>query len=366
MGSRSTGARTVAGAKRAWLQEGWRGPTGGTAEQKDGLPATLCNAANSSRFWVVFIAIVSFVYAGLAILGGILLLIQGANHHLPPVVECGLLDLIFAVDVAAGGFLLSNYASRVGNLKYSSHAIVLEKAPGHFAHLLDLRQHQFNCLLSVLSVRSCLGDCRRCRFPLVAGPKASLSNKEFITIGRPSDKREHKRIMAGTLFDPYGEWLGINDPHRPPTNYQLLGLSPFESQHTVIEQQPQQQHAKLAALFKGEQRTLAKRIAFEVESAKTCLLNPATKASYDAGLRSRRAQSTPDNSQPLPRLRRSSPLCQRRRVPASVSSRPLLISRSPQRTTYCRHCRRSTIWGYQVLRPYQPVVGDICRASCGL
>jgi len=111
-----------------WLQEGWRGPATGTAEQKDGLPASLCKAASNSRFWVVFIAIVSFVYAGLAIIAGIFALIHGANHHLPPVVAWGLFELIFAVDVAAGGFLLSSYASHVANLKYSSYGIVLEKA----------------------------------------------------------------------------------------------------------------------------------------------------------------------------------------------------------------------------------------------
>ena len=108
-------------------QEGWLDPVAGT-EQKDGLPASLCKAASNSRVWVVFIAVVLFVCAGLAILDGIFRLIQGANHHLPPVVALGLFELIFAIDVAAGGFLLSSYASRVANLKYSSYGIVLEKA----------------------------------------------------------------------------------------------------------------------------------------------------------------------------------------------------------------------------------------------
>jgi hypothetical protein len=111
-----------------WLQEGYRGPAGGTAEQKEGLPASLCKAAINSRFWVIFIAVVSFVYAGLGILAGILALIQGGNHHLPPVVAWGLFALISAVDVAAGGLLLTTYSSRVASLKYSSHEIVLEKA----------------------------------------------------------------------------------------------------------------------------------------------------------------------------------------------------------------------------------------------
>ena len=85
-------------------------------------------------------------------------------------------------------------------------------------------------------------------------------------------------------FDPYAEWLGIKDAQRPLTNYQLLGLVPFESHAEKIEGNAQQQLAKLAQFTKGEQALLAKRIAFEIKSASTCLLNPATKASYDAGM----------------------------------------------------------------------------------
>jgi hypothetical protein len=92
--------------------------------------------------------------------------------------------------------------------------------------------------------------------------------------------------MAEKL-DPYAAWLGIQDAHRPVTNYQLLGLTPFESNHDAIENGAQQQLAKLAAFLKGENARLAKRIAFEIESARTCLLNPATKAAYDSTLGAR-------------------------------------------------------------------------------
>jgi antitoxin component YwqK of YwqJK toxin-antitoxin module len=92
--------------------------------------------------------------------------------------------------------------------------------------------------------------------------------------------------MAGK-FDPYAEWLNITDTHRPLTNYQLLGLNRFESDASAIERSAEQQRAKLIPLFAGEHSQLAKRVAFEIESAKTCLLDPATKATYDAGLRSR-------------------------------------------------------------------------------
>lgn len=100
----------------------------GTAGAKDDLPASLCKAIANSRPWVIFIAVVSFIYAGLVVVAGIFELIQGARDHAAPVVASALFALIFGVDVAAGGFLLSTYASRIASLRYGSHGMVLEKA----------------------------------------------------------------------------------------------------------------------------------------------------------------------------------------------------------------------------------------------
>jgi hypothetical protein len=104
------------------------GSIAGVAEEKGELSGSLCKAATNSRPWVIFVAVISFIYAGLALVGGILALIQGANHHVAPVVAMGLFELIWGVDLAAAGYLLSNYASRVGSLHYSAHPVVLEKA----------------------------------------------------------------------------------------------------------------------------------------------------------------------------------------------------------------------------------------------
>ena len=54
--------------------------------------------------------------------------------------------------------------------------------------------------------------------------------------------------------DLYKDWLGINYPERPLTNYQLLGLPPFAAQTDAIERHAQQQLAKLARFAKGELR----------------------------------------------------------------------------------------------------------------
>ena len=38
------------------------------------------------------------------------------------------------------------------------------------------------------------------------------------------------------MFDPYHKWLAIAKDQRPPTYYQLLGISPHEADPEVIEE----------------------------------------------------------------------------------------------------------------------------------
>ena len=125
-------ARQVPGLSPApagpWLQQGEGGPMNGTAGHKDELPMSLCKSATNSRPWVIFLAVFSFIYGGLAVLSGILYLILGAKEHSPPVVAGGLFSLIFGVDAAAGGFLLLDYASRVGSSAPSYPCYRLRKA----------------------------------------------------------------------------------------------------------------------------------------------------------------------------------------------------------------------------------------------
>ena len=47
------------------------------------------------------------------------------------------------------------------------------------------------------------------------------------------------------MFDPYRRWLAIPDDQRPPTYYQLLGISEDEDDFEVIDE---------AALKKLEER----------------------------------------------------------------------------------------------------------------
>jgi hypothetical protein len=98
-----------------------------SGDNRRDLPIGLCKSARNSRPWVTFIAIVLFVYAGLSLVVGMLLLILGANRHLPPFVAQGLFGLIYGIDSLIGGSLLMSYANRLGNMRYGSQEYSLEK-----------------------------------------------------------------------------------------------------------------------------------------------------------------------------------------------------------------------------------------------
>ncbi|MGA2067052.1 MAG: DUF4339 domain-containing protein [Thermoguttaceae bacterium] len=92
------------------------------------LPSSLCKAAISSRPWAIFLAVTAFVYAGLWVVLGFLMLASGAEKNVPTVVAMGLFWIINGFVVAVGGVLLANYASRLGSLTYGKAPILLENA----------------------------------------------------------------------------------------------------------------------------------------------------------------------------------------------------------------------------------------------
>lgn len=92
------------------------------------VPDDLCKAALASRPWAIFLAIVAFVYAGLALLLGFWLLFQGADKGVPLLVAMGLFYMIGGVINVVGGILLTNYANRLAGLVYGRSARVMEIA----------------------------------------------------------------------------------------------------------------------------------------------------------------------------------------------------------------------------------------------
>lgn len=91
--------------------------------------------------------------------------------------------------------------------------------------------------------------------------------------------------------DPYAEWLGIQAKQRPLNNYQILGIRPLESDATLITQAADRQVLRLKAHLSGPHTHLAKRAMHEVESARACLLDPKSKATYDSLLQSKWADA---------------------------------------------------------------------------
>jgi hypothetical protein len=86
-------------------------------------------------------------------------------------------------------------------------------------------------------------------------------------------------------FDPYYKWLAIPPSEQPPHHYRLLGIELFETDHEVIKNA-----AKLRCLhirsFQNEKFAMvAAKLQKKIVAAKICLLDPASKAEYDALLR---------------------------------------------------------------------------------
>lgn len=86
------------------------------------------------------------------------------------------------------------------------------------------------------------------------------------------------------MFDPYRKWLGIPEDHRPPTHYQLLGISPDEQDIEVIEAAVLRQSAFVRNFQAGAHADDATRILNEIASARLCLIDRRKRAKYDAEL----------------------------------------------------------------------------------
>jgi WD40 repeat protein len=122
------------------------------------------------------------------------------------------------------------------------------------------------------------------------------------------------------MFDPYHKWLGIHPDHRPPTYYQLLGISPAEQDREVIEEAAIRQTAHVRTYQLGPHAAECTRILNEIAQARTTLLNPAKRKDYDARLAAKTAQKPsptpapptrppagPVTATPAPRPRASAP-----------------------------------------------------------
>ena len=86
------------------------------------------------------------------------------------------------------------------------------------------------------------------------------------------------------MFDPYHKWMGIPKGQRPPTHYQLLGISPDETDAEVIKEAALRQTAHVRVYQTGPQAELCTRLLNEIAQARAVLLNSQLRQEYDAGL----------------------------------------------------------------------------------
>jgi hypothetical protein len=119
---------TVPSQNAPWTQQSGGTSPVGAADEKAELPIDLCKAATSSRPWLILLAVVAFLFTGIAIALGIFMLIYGGRAHTASVVAGGLFWLIYGLDLAAGGFLLVACATRTGGLRFSRHPMVMERS----------------------------------------------------------------------------------------------------------------------------------------------------------------------------------------------------------------------------------------------
>lgn len=98
------------------------------------------------------------------------------------------------------------------------------------------------------------------------------------------------------MFDPYRKWLGIPEDQRPPTHYQLLGISPDEKDLDVIEAAMLRQSSFVRNFQTGAHAEDASRVLTEIAAARLCLVDAGKRAKYDAELRRKNAPPRPSHS----------------------------------------------------------------------
>lgn len=105
------------------------------------------------------------------------------------------------------------------------------------------------------------------------------------------------------MFDPYHKWLAIPRDQRPPTHYQMLGISPSEQDAEVIDEAALRQIMHVRAYQIGQHAAESQRILNELSQARTVLLNPEKRKAYDETLAKQSspasaAASAPEQSPP--------------------------------------------------------------------
>jgi hypothetical protein len=97
-------------------------------------------------------------------------------------------------------------------------------------------------------------------------------------VGAHNERLKHRLLEGRAMsdsFDPYRVWLGIPPESRPPTHYEMLGISPKEQEREVIEAAVLRQTGYVRNFQIGKYAKDAARILNEIAAAKAWLLDAA-------------------------------------------------------------------------------------------
>jgi hypothetical protein len=102
-------------------------------------------------------------------------------------------------------------------------------------------------------------------------------------------------------FDPYAVWLGIPPERRPPSHYDLFGLEPFTADAATIDRVSITRINRVRPHEAGPHADAAHALLAELNRARRQLLDPESRAAYDAKLRARLGEPSPATTpQPEP------------------------------------------------------------------
>lgn len=86
-------------------------------------------------------------------------------------------------------------------------------------------------------------------------------------------------------FNPYVEWLEIDEALLPPNHYDLLGLVPFEKDSQKIQDAFEERISRLRIHQAGPRSRYSLQLIDQVTQARICLLHEVARTQYDEKLR---------------------------------------------------------------------------------
>jgi uncharacterized membrane protein YidH (DUF202 family) len=99
-----------------------------SAPKKDEVGGSIARVLDESRPWVIFIAVMAFLYSGTMLVMGLLQLIVGSRSGVMPMAAGGMGQMVMSVVVGVGGYLLTSFSGGIARFDRSRHELSLQEA----------------------------------------------------------------------------------------------------------------------------------------------------------------------------------------------------------------------------------------------